>query len=305
MKRIVVTGATGLIGRHCVPALAGRGYEVHGIAPPQEGRAGSDVVWHAADLFDADAVTRLMEEVGASHLLHLAWITTPGLFWNSPDNVRWVEASLGLVRAFQAAGGRRILVAGSCGEYDWDHGYCREDVTPLRPATLYGQAKHALHLLVEGFASQVGLSAAWGRIFFVYGPGAHPSRMPGCVIRSLRAGETAACSEGSQIRDYLHVVDVADALAALVDSDVEGAVNIASGQPVRLADMIWKVAALIGRPELVRLGALATPPGEPPVLIADVGRLRREVGWTASFDLDGGLADTVRQWNDDALQRAS
>jgi nucleoside-diphosphate-sugar epimerase len=306
MKRILVTGATGLIGRHCVPALLMRGYEVHGLVPPQESVApGAEVVWHAGDLFDAAAVGQLVDDVRPSHLLHLAWITTPGLFWNSPENLRWVEASLALVRAFHAAGGRRVVMTGSCAEYDWDHGCCREGVTPLRPATLYGRAKHALHTLVEGLAGQAGMSAAWGRVFFLYGPQAHPARMPGCVIRALLAGEIAACTEGNQIRDFLHASDVGHALAALVDSAVEGPVNIASGEPVRLAEMVRMVAEIIGRPELVRLGALKTPAGEPPILVADVRRLKEEVGWTPRFDLKSGLTDTVSRWAKNSLRCAS
>lgn len=307
MKRILVTGASGLIGHYSVPALLARGYEVHALVPPQECLAGADpaVIWHPGDLFDAPAVAQTLAAIRPSHLLHLAWITTPGVFYQSPENLRWVEASLALVRAFQAAGGQRLVVAGSCAEYDWDYGYCRENVTPLRPATLYGQAKHALHLLIEGFASQTGLSAAWGRIFFLYGPRAHPARMPGCVIAALRAGEVAACSAGTQIRDFLHAADVGDALAALVDSPVEGAVNIASGTPVRLAEMVQVVAQLLGRPDLVRLGAVPTPEGEPPLLVADVRRLRQEVGWTPRFDLQQGLADTVQRWAENSLRRAS
>jgi len=76
---------------------------------------------------------------------------------------------------------------------------------------------------------------------------------------------------------------------------VEGAVNVASGRPVALAEVVEKVAARAGRPELVRLGAIPAPAGEPPALYADARRLREEVGWSPRYDLDEGLAETV-EW---------
>src|SRR5215207_5082472 len=83
-----------------------------------------------------------------------------------------LQASLALLRAFAAAGGRRAVVAGTSAEYDW-HAVgrrCHERRTPLRPATLYGAAKHALHTAAAPYAEQVGFELAWGRVFFVYGP---------------------------------------------------------------------------------------------------------------------------------------
>jgi nucleoside-diphosphate-sugar epimerase len=98
------------------------------------------------------------------------------------------------------------------------------------------------------------------------------------------------------VRDFLHVADSGDAFAALLDSGVEGAVNVGSGEGVAVADVVRRIAALAGRPELVELGALQAPAGEPPLLVADVGRLRDEVGWRPSRSLDEGLRDTVEWW---------
>jgi nucleoside-diphosphate-sugar epimerase len=296
MQRVLITGGTGFIGRNCLAPLAGSADEVHAVVRSPAVPLPRGVRPHAVDLLDPQQVPALVAEVRPTHLLHLAWITTPKVYWTSPENLRWVEASLRLLRTFAEHGGRRVVVAGSCAEYGWQSGHCHETRTPLRPATLYGTCKDALRSVLEAFARQAGLSAAWGRVFFLYGPHEHPGRLVSSVVRALLAGEAAPCSPGTQRRDFLHVADVADAFVALLRSDARGAVNIASGETVAVRDVVRRVAAAVGRPDLLRLGALPGNPSEPAVLSADVTRLRGEVGWAPRFTLDEGLAHTIAWW---------
>ncbi|MDQ3820353.1 MAG: NAD-dependent epimerase/dehydratase [Acidobacteriota bacterium] len=302
MKRVLLTGATGFIGRHCVPSLARRGYEVHAVfrrVDVQGQSPAGSVHWHQADLLRRDQVFELMAEVSPTHLLHLAWYAVPGKYWTSLENFRWVQAGLDLFEAFASAGGRRIVVAGSCAEYEWGADEpCSENRTPLKPATLYGTSKHALRIMLDAFAAQEELSAAWGRIFFLYGPHEHPSRLVASVINSLLRGEPALCSHGRQVRDLLYVKDVAEAFVALLGSEVEGAVNIASGRARVLRDVIYEVADMLNRRDLVKLGAVATPSGEPAVLAADVSRLTDEVGWRPERDMADGLEETIAWWKE-------
>jgi nucleoside-diphosphate-sugar epimerase len=298
MKRVLLTGGTGFIGRHAIAPLLERGYEVHAVQWPPEIDTSDAVRWHRADLLDPNVPEELISRIEPTHLLHFAWYATPGAYWTSPENLRWVEASLRLVRAFTNAGGQRAVFAGTCAEYDWAHGFCSEGVTPLRPATLYGVSKHALGELVASFAAQSGLSTAWGRVFFVFGPHEHSDRLVPSVVRAFLRGEPAPTTEGRQIRDFLHVADVAAAFSSLLDSSVTGAVNVGSGEPHSVLDVVTAAAAATGRPELLRPGAIPTPPTEPPLLLADVRRLRDEVGWTPSLSLEAGLVATVEWWRD-------
>jgi nucleoside-diphosphate-sugar epimerase len=261
----------------------------------------SGVHWHSADLLDASRVNALVSEIEPTHLLHLAWYAVPGKYRTSPENLRWVQASLELYMAFAACGGRRVVGAGSCIEYGREDARCSEATTTLAPSTLYGACKHALHVMSEAFAREAGLSAAWGRVFFLYGPHEHPDRLVAHVTRSVLGGERVRTTHGNQVRDFLHVADVAAALVALLDSEVSGAVNIASGFPVALKELFGKIAELTGRGELIEVGALPTPVGEPPVICADVTRLRDEVGWSPQYDLDRGIEETVEWWK---LRRA-
>jgi nucleoside-diphosphate-sugar epimerase len=170
---VLVTGATGFVGRQALAPLAARGFEVHAV-----GRR--DV-----DLLEPDAPARLVEDLRPTHLLHFAWFAEPGAFWQSAENERWLAAGIRLLEAFAASAGTRAVVAGTCAEYDWSgDGLLSEQSTPLVPRTAYGEAKNALRAAAEGMS----LSLAWGRIFFLYGPYEDERRLVSSVTWALLAG---------------------------------------------------------------------------------------------------------------------
>jgi len=296
MKRILLTGATGFIGQQCLPLLVARGYQVHVVSSRSISGKQGDVIWHQVDLFDALQVKAFIARLKPTHLLHLAWFTEPGKYWNSLENIRWVQASLSLMQVFGNNGGQRVVVAGTCAEYDWRPGFCSETATPLVPSTFYGVCKHSLQLLLSGLGKESGFSAAWGRIFHVYGPNEYPTRLVPYVIRSLLAKELAQCSHGQQIRDYMYVVDVADAFVALLESPVTGPVNIASGMSLTVEKIVQMIAQKLERPDLLRLSVSPTPESEPASITADVSRLREEVRWHPAYDLSRGLEETIHWW---------
>jgi nucleoside-diphosphate-sugar epimerase len=304
VNRVVVTGATGCVARHALPLLAARGWEVHALSRHATPAAVDGVTWHRVDLLDHADTRTLVARIRATHLLHLAWFIAPGKWAAAPDNFLWVQASLALIHAFQAAGGTRVVTAGSCLEYDWNYGYCSEARTPCVPHTTYGTCKHALQLLTTAFASTNGLTSAWGRIFFVYGPGEHPERLVASVIRALLAGEPARTSHGRQIRDYLYAGDVADAFVTLLESQVSGPINVASGIPVTLASIVARLGELTGRGDLVRLGAIPAAPTDMPLVVADTTRLARDLNWHPRTDLDRGLTETIDWWRAETRRTA-
>jgi nucleoside-diphosphate-sugar epimerase len=234
-------------------------------------------------------------EVAPTSLLHLAWCATPGKYWTSEDNLRWVAASLGLVQVVQARGAERVVVVGSSAEYDWRHGFCSEEVTPLAPSTLYGASKDALRRVLEAFACGRNLSWAWARLFGVYGPNEARNRLVSDVSVSLLGGQPTRCTLGMQIRDLSHVDDVGRALATVLASDHIGPVNIGSGEATSVRDVVLHLARAAGRPELARFGDVPTKPDDPPVLLPDVRRLAA-LGFRPTYDLATGLAATLDWW---------
>ena len=301
--RVLVTGASGFIGLHALAALRAAGLDVtatYCARPPGE-IAG--VRWVHADLLALDAPEALIRDAQPDTLLHLAWIVEPGRMIDHVDNLRWLAASLDLLRHFHAAGGRRCVMSGSCYEYDWRYGYCSEELTPGRPDTLYGAAKRGLAETMLAYCKAAGLSGAWGRLFFLYGPHENPRRLVPAVILSLLRGEPAKSSHGKQVRDYMHVRDAADGLIALLLSDSQGIFNIASGCGVAIHTIVERIGGIVGREELLQIGALPARANDLPLVVGDAGKIRRDVGWHAQIDLDAGLRATVDWWR--ARQKAS
>jgi nucleoside-diphosphate-sugar epimerase len=297
MKKVLLTGGTGFIGRHCLKPLLERGYDVHAVHLKALKKTYLDVSWHKVDLLNPDQVSSLIDLVRPDQLLHLAWYTAPGKYWNSEKNFSWVNASMTLLQEFARRVGKRVVMAGSCAEYDWRYGYCSEHVTPIAPSSIYGTCKNALHSMSQAFCKEFDLSLAWGRIFFLYGPHENPSRLVPSVIRSLLKSEEAKCSDGEQFRDFLHVQDAANALVSLLDSNVSGPINIASGLPISIKDVVLNIAIQLNQYELVKLGALSLSKNEPSLLVGDVSRMTKEVGWGPEFNLDHGLKQTIDYWN--------
>ena len=283
MKRVLLTGGSGFIGRHATAPLLRAGYEVHVVGR----REGAGVTSHVLDLMDRGQVNDLLAEVRPTHLLHFAWYAEHGQFWSSPLNLDWTAASLVLFRAFAEHGGERAVFAGTCAEYDWTGGtHLVEDVTPSRPATLYGACKNGLREIVLRAG---GPAVAWGRIFFLYGPDEHRDRLVPSILGPLRRGEPAVVRSGTHVRDLMHVSDVAAAFVTLLDSDLVGTVNVASGAAVTLGEVARTLGELVGRPDLVVVGDAAGTPANPQVMTAGVAKLAG-VGFRPRYGLRDGLA---------------
>jgi nucleoside-diphosphate-sugar epimerase len=290
VKRALVTGASGFVGRAAVEALKRLGYEVEGVTRRVEPELPVDR-WHAVDLLDAAGVATLMDAARPSHVLHLAWTTEHGRYWEDPNNDQWVAATRRLLEVFEQGHGSRFVLAGSCAQYDWTGDLpLSEADAPRRPATHYGRAKQEASEIVDA----AGLSTATALLFFPYGPYEQPERLVPSIARRLLDGDEAPASTGTQVRDFIHVTDGGGALAALLDSDVNGSVNIASGEGTRIADVAEAIARIVGRRELLRLGGL--PGDDRTSVVASVARLRDEVGFVPRLSLEQGLRDAVEWW---------
>lgn len=296
----LVTGARGFVGRAIVAALLEQGREVVALTSSEADPAVNATAWRRMDLMDRAGVQAVLDDVRPEILVHAAWDTKHGAFWTSDANYKWVTASLGLLEAFRASGGRRIVTVGSCAEYDWNHGFCSEGVTPLEPWHAYGECKAALYRMTMRYAREHDLSAAWARIFLVYGPHEDRRRLVPSLACAMLAGRLAESSAGTQLRDFLHADDCGRAIAQLATTAVTGPVNIGSGVARTIAEVARMIAATADRPELLRLGALPMRPDDPPVLLPDVRRLVDEVGFRPRHDLQTGIADAMAWWRENA-----
>jgi nucleoside-diphosphate-sugar epimerase len=160
VTRVLITGATGFIGRHCLERLCESGGEIHAVTRTLPQPAAGPARWHAADLRDPAAARNLIETVRPDHLLHLAWEATPRLYAGPPENLRWLIGATAMLTAFGEYGGQRFVGAGSLAEYAGGQEVCAEDETPIRPATVYGKCKAACWLAAQAAAQHYRFDAA-------------------------------------------------------------------------------------------------------------------------------------------------
>jgi nucleoside-diphosphate-sugar epimerase len=233
--------------------------------------------------------------------VHAAWCTEPGKYLSTLDNIDLQCASLSLAKVLSQRGCGTFLTLGTCIEYDTALGRLSEE-TPLAPSQIYAAAKAGTFLTLQQVGVATGMRVVWARLFHPYGPREHARRLVPFVACQLLRGEEAGTTLGGQIRDFLHIEDVAFAIRLLVHSDLVGPVNVASGEPVTVETVVRQLGVLTGHPELVRLGAVPYSRGDPMVIYADNRKLFGATGWKPRWSLSEGLAKTVEWWRSNGPQ---
>lgn len=291
--KVLVTGASGFLGTYVLRSLAHKGIAFV-AAGRRQPRDVADDAFLAADLLSLSdqGFTDLVAASDATHLLHLAWIAEHGQYWRSPLNLRWADVTVRLVEAFCKAGGQRVVVAGTCAEYEWSDRICEEQRTPLVPATLYGAAKDATRRLVEAVCREYRVPCAWGRVFLPFGAGESSRRLTPSLIDALTGLRAPFAVAASAKRDFLHASDVGQAFVVLLTSGVSEAINISSGEPVQITTLVRELAAQLHADPAPLLALATTRAGEPALLAGDNTRLRG-LGFVSCHSLRSGLAQTI------------
>ena len=261
--KILLTGATGFIGQYITKSLISKNIDFVTVGRNTINKNNEHI---SADLLLISDFHSIVEKAQATHLIHLAWFAEHGKYWTSPLNDKWTEASLNLIEAFCNSGGQGVVAAGTCAEYDWSNGYCAEGSTPIRPETIYGQAKDKTRKLVLSICDQNNVSCVWGRVFFPYGRGENPNRLIPSMISVFRGERVPFGVNSNQFRDLLYVYDVAEAFIFLLLSEQTGIFNISSGKPLQISEVVYKIASLLKVSPKIILDLTTERPGEPNLL---------------------------------------
>lgn len=271
--RLLLTGSGGFIGSAVAVLLARRGVDV--LAPR----------FADLDLTDRRAVVEHLGEAGITMVLHLA---SHGMRADAQD-ASVVTRERAMIEALCAvlAEGSRFLYAGSMSEYG--RSGLLDEAMECWPQTAYGRAKLEAGLWLRRVAPGRGIVPVVARIFGAYGPGEAPKRLLPTVLGALRAGRPVDLSDGRQIRDFVHVRDVADALLQLAELPAPpDCVNIGTGEGLEVRAVIERLGQELGRPSAdLRFGARKRSPHDLDVQVADVSRLRAALGTAPPQRLSG------------------
>ena len=267
----LLTGATGFVGRHVLRVLGERGCRVRPVV--REGKQGTlardaaiETIVASRDIFAESAGWWGRACRGVDTVIHTAWYAEPGKYLQSPKNQDCLAGTLRLAEGAVQAKVRRFVGIGTCFEYDLGAARLKTD-TPLRPSTPYAQAKvDAFNALSASLPGQ-GVAFAWCRLFYLYGEGEDARRLVPYVRARLPGGEPAELSSGSQIRDFLDVREAARMIVDVALGSQEGPVNICSGKAVTVREVAERIADEFGRRDLLRFGARADNPVDPPCIV--------------------------------------
>lgn len=274
-KTILVTGATGFVGRQVLKVLDQRAVNLVLPVRPYREQALPELsnaysVTISEDIF-SESVSWWQEVCkGVDIIIHCAWYVEPGKYLTSSRNLECLAGSIQMVRGAIKSGVKRIVGIGTCFEYDLSGGVLSTS-TPVAPSTLYASAKASLYFNLMNWLPEEDVSFAWCRLFYLFGEGEQENRLVPYIRKQIENEAEVLLTSGTQIRDYLDVSAAAQQIVAVAFSDQEGPVNICSGIPTTVRQLAEKVADEYGRRDLLNFGARKDNLLDPPCVLGVPG----------------------------------
>lgn len=271
MKRVVLTGATGFVGRQIHRALTAAGHDVVAVIRPgsedrlgRHGTAAKTVV--SRDLFAESANWWAENLASADAVIHAAWYVEPGKYLDSPRNLDCLAGTLALAQGAVEAGVGHFIGIGTCMEYRLPS-TALDISAPLEPSTLYAASKLSVYQMLGQYFASTGCGFSWCRLFYLFGENEYPSRLVPYIRDQLSRGEVARLSAGTQLRDFLDVRQAGEMIAGVIETGQLGAINICSGQAVSIRQLAESIADEYGRRDLLQFGTADIHPSDPVAVV--------------------------------------
>jgi len=298
VKRAVITGAGGFIGRNLTRRLVHAGVEVSALDLPSGREACLDsgaAAFYSLDFSDLTGLANLMSGLHADVCYHLAWA---GVSTDVKNDVEMQMSNLpfliNVLSACEKAGCKRVVIPGSSSEF----AYCGETVTGGNlpaPGDAYAACKAAAQVLAQWYAGQKGLALNWLLIGSIYGPGRNDSNLLTYAIKALLRHEPTAFSKLEQLWDYIYIDDLVDAMYLVGEYGKPGVTYpVGSGKARPLSAYIEKVHALIAPEDTLGIGKLPYKNGsKPDNSVLDISTLQADTGFVPQVSFEAGIQKTI------------
>jgi UDP-glucose 4-epimerase len=316
---ILVTGGAGYVGSHCVRELVGLGYEVVVLDNLSQGRRDAVLSQHfvEGDLLDAEALHRTFTAYGIDVVLHFAGLICVGESMSEPERyyAHNVGGTINLLREMNAQGVKKLIFSSSAAVYGEPESAPISERHPRHPTSVYGRTKWIAEQIMEDCAQNSGLryialryfnaagASLDGRLGETHCPETHLIPLvlaaaldPGRTIRVF--GDDYDTPDGTCVRDYVHVVDLAAAhvaaVRALERGHPVGAYNLGSMRGFSVREVIDVCRRVTGRP--ISVDEAPRRPGDPPILVADATRAGEDLGWAAEIPSLDEIVRSAWSW---------
>lgn len=271
MTRILITGANGFVGRQIIRSLDAIGVDL--IPVVRDGKSHEVLSFSnvkkiitSKDLFSEEEDWWEEQCKDVDVVIHAAWYVEAGKYQDSAKNIDCLIGSLKLAKGAAKAGVSRFLGLGTCAEYDYTQGKLTIE-TPLKPLTTYASTKASLFTTLSEWLPRQSVNFSWIRLFYLYGEGENPTRLIPYVRSQVSQGKFVDLTSGEQVRDFMDVVEVGKQIAKISLSNQIGPINLCSGNPVTVRQLVEKIADEYGRKDLLRFGVRKDNPFDPPCVI--------------------------------------
>jgi len=273
--KIFVTGATGFIGHHLVPALLAHGHSVTALSRDKK-KALSQPWWPEVDLIHCDIhnitdITKTWDN--PEILVHLAWNGLPA-YKSLHHFEKNLAADYNFIKSMVESGVKRVLVTGTCLEYGMKCGALSETFSTL-PVTPYGLAKDCLRKFLQILQQKITFNLQWVRLFYTYGSFQNPNSLLAQLHRAIDNGDQFFnMSGGEQLRDYLAVEKIAKMMTLLVEHpECNDIVNCCKGSPISIRHLVEQHIKKRNANISLNLGYYPYPDYEPMAFWGDSSKL--------------------------------
>ena len=285
-RNIIITGATGLIGKEAIPFLIKEGFKIYALTT--KNIKPDNVNWINCNIFDFDKLKEIFSNIKAEYLLNFAWITG-GDYLTNEKNLLFLESGKKMMELFRKYGGKRAIYAGSCLEYKQKSTLLKEN-DPTHSPNLYVKCKNELRKYCMEYSKNNDISFCWGRIFYVFGHNENPSRLTRIIIDNLKSNKATELNCPNNKLDYMYSKDIAQAFVELLKSDYKGICNICTGKGILLKDYALLIQEILNKKDLVKFDA--NKPSDISI-IGDNSILKNIIKFSPKYDTYSGLKEIL------------